>query len=82
MAWIKGAPWCRYKDADDGDGEIPEGVPDSERVGDQSGGLQEGGNRVVFINTREGSKGFLHYKSGCGSFGDIYGRMSWMFQYA
>ena len=29
--WVCWAPWRRYKDAPDGDGEVPEGVPVEER---------------------------------------------------
>ena len=32
--WVQWAPWHRYKDADDMDGEIPEGV---EAPGDKEG---------------------------------------------
>jgi len=49
LSWVKWAPWHRYKDADDADGEVPEGVPavDSEER------LENSGERLVFIETRE-----------------------------
>ena len=31
MNWVCWAPWRRHKDAPDGDGEVPEGVPVEER---------------------------------------------------
>ena len=48
VSWVKWAPWCRYKDAEDADGEIPEGVPAEERPKERTGD-----NRVVFIETQE-----------------------------
>ena len=48
LSWVKWAPWRRYKDAVDADGDLPEGVPaeDLKRNEDKPGGL-------VFVNTRE-----------------------------
>ena len=46
VAWVKWAPWNRYKDARDADGDVPEGVPVEEKI-------EEGnGNKVVFVETR------------------------------
>ena len=30
MDWAKWAPWNRYKEAEDADGDVPEGVPAEE----------------------------------------------------
>ena len=46
--WVKWAPWNRYKDARDADGDLPEGVPAEEKKRDQGSG-----NTVVFVQTRE-----------------------------
>ena len=45
--WIKLAPWNRYKDAEDSDGEVPDGIPIEE--GTPSIVLPE---KVVFIETK------------------------------
>ena len=47
LNWVKWAPWRRYKDAVDADGDLPEGVPAEElkRNADKPGGL-------VFVNIR------------------------------
>ena len=48
LSWVKWAPWRRYKDAVDADGDSPEGAPADEikKDEDKPGGL-------VFVNTRE-----------------------------
>ena len=50
LEWVKWAPWHRYKDAGDRDGEVPEGVPLEEQEGEVGGNR---GDKVVFIETRE-----------------------------
>ena len=47
MNWIKWAPWRRYKDAVEADGDLPEGVPVEER--EPEGPTQKG---VVFVKTK------------------------------
>ena len=41
LSWVKWAPWRRYKDAVDADGDLPEGVPADEikREEDKGGGI-------------------------------------------
>ncbi len=46
--WIKCAPWNRYKDAEDADGDISEGIAIEE--GRASIGIPE---KVVFIETKD-----------------------------
>ncbi len=47
MDWVKWAPWRRYKDATDADGDLPGGIPPEERT--EASGL---GDRLVFIETK------------------------------
>ena len=47
--WVKWAPWNRYKDARDADGDLPDGVPVEEKK--QEGGGS--GDRIVVVDTRE-----------------------------
>ena len=49
VSWVKWAPWNKYKDAGDADGDVPEGVPVEERKTEGEGV----GDRVVVIDTRE-----------------------------
>ena len=51
LEWVKWAPWNRYKDAEDADGEVPEGVPAEELRASESGDSVR--REVVFVNTRE-----------------------------
>ena len=46
--WIKWAPWNRYKDSGDADGDVPEGVPVEERSETKGSGAG-----IVFINTKQ-----------------------------
>ena len=39
LDWVKWAPWHRYRDAEDEDGEVPEDVPAEERSEPKAGGL-------------------------------------------
>ena len=48
VEWVKWAPWNRYKDADDADGEVPEGVPV-----EKDEPKKTEGDKVVFTQTRE-----------------------------
>ena len=48
VGWIKWAPWHRYRDAPDADGDVPEGVP----VDEKEEYLSQKGE-MVFINTRD-----------------------------
>ena len=86
LSWVKWAPWRRYKDAVDADGDLPEGVPAEEikRSEDKPGGL-------VFVNTRESAPrefhiskkdadkhGYIRGCGGCSSFTRGLGRQSHM----
>ena len=55
LNWVKWAPWRRYKDAVEADGDLPEGVPAGEqrRNEDQPG-------RLVVVDTRERAPGELY----------------------
>ena len=53
--WVCWAPWRRYKDAPDGDGEVPEGVPVEENE-DQQG--KAGVVKVVVENREKVPKDF------------------------
>ena len=46
VQWVKWAPWRRYREAEDADGEVPEGVPAEEVAGSS-------GSKVVFVRTKE-----------------------------
>ena len=46
LRWVQWAPWNRYKDCGEADGDVPEGVP-AEVVKEDLGK-----ERIVFINTR------------------------------
>ena len=48
VSWVNWAPWNRYKDAVDVDGEIPEGITVDARA--PGTGIQD---RVVYIETRD-----------------------------
>ena len=48
IEWVKWAPWNRYKDARDADGDVPEGIPTEERAKDEATG-----NRTIIVETRE-----------------------------
>ena len=48
VGWVKWAPWNRYKDAVDADGDIPEGITVEERA--PNAGIPD---RVVYIETRD-----------------------------
>ena len=48
LKWVQWVPWNRYKDAQDADGDLPEGVP---AVEPRSEGI--GGDRLVIVNTKE-----------------------------
>jgi hypothetical protein len=47
VKWVKWAPWHRYKDAPDADGDLPEGVPAEERRSEAPAG-----ERVIVVDTR------------------------------
>ena len=47
VRWVCWAPWRKYKDALDADGEVPEGVPSEE------GKEGDGEERKVIVNTGE-----------------------------
>ena len=49
LNWVKWAPWRKYKDAIDADGDLPEGVPVEERSSPE----EARPDRVVFVDTRE-----------------------------
>eukprot|EP00973_Karenia_brevis_P044490 6162986-Karenia_brevis.AAC.1 len=36
LRWVVWAPWRRYRDAEDADGDLPEGVKDEDRKGKES----------------------------------------------
>ena len=46
--WIRWAPWHRYKDARDADGDVPEGVPAEERIKSEAAGS---GSTVVVVRS-------------------------------
>jgi hypothetical protein len=48
--WVQWAPWRRYKDAVEADGDLPEGVPVEERMGAQDKG-------IIMIETRQKDRG-------------------------
>ena len=48
VGWVKWAPWNEYKDAENADGEVPEGIPIEEKVNSSGSG-----ERVVYIDTRD-----------------------------
>ena len=33
LTWVRWAPWHKYKDDPEADGDVPEGVPDEEQGG-------------------------------------------------
>ena len=47
--WVRWAPWNRYKDAQDADGDVPEGVPAEDRVAEED---KDPGRGTVFVRTR------------------------------
>ena len=47
-SWVKWAPWNRYKDAEDADGDIPEGITVDARA--PSVGIPD---RVVYVETKD-----------------------------
>ena len=54
--WVKWVPWHRYRGDEFQDGEVPEGVPESERASpvDEKPKVNVGGKGgVVFVETRE-----------------------------
>jgi hypothetical protein len=55
--WVRWVPWHRYRGGEFEDGEVPEGVPESER-GDPGDPKPQGNvgqkGKVVFVETREG----------------------------
>ena len=55
LDWVRHAPWHLYKDAEDCDGDIPEGVSAEERrekeVVIEKG--NSGGNRTKYVDVRE-----------------------------
>ena len=51
LDWARWAPWNRYKDAGDADGDVPEGVLEERLV--DAPEVVPGTGGVVFINTRE-----------------------------
>ena len=56
--WVKWAPWRRYKDAEDADGDVPEGV-----VAEEPRAREGVGDRVIVIETREKTQmGFLYFQ--------------------
>ena len=57
VSWVRWAPWHRYKDAADADGDVPEGVPEDEK--EQSSGSKE---RVVVPEVNLVKKG-KHFKN-------------------
>eukprot|EP00973_Karenia_brevis_P086323 11971233-Karenia_brevis.AAC.1 len=55
LSWVVWAPWRRYRDAEDADGDVPEGVRDEDRKKvEVSRQPQERGDRqrVVYIQTK------------------------------
>ena len=56
LKWVRHAPWHLYEDAEDGDGDIPEGVSAKEReekkVVIESGGDSEGKTKYVDVRER------------------------------
>jgi len=50
LEWIKGAPWIKYKGAEDADGDMPEGVPESEKERTESTNKN---NQPIIIETRQ-----------------------------
>ena len=74
--WVKWAPWHRYREAEDADGDVPEGVPAEERkvgVERESEGTviirtRESAPRDFFIQKKDGEKhGFTRGCPGCAS---------------
>jgi hypothetical protein len=47
VEWVRWAPWYRYRGDDLGDGDLPEGIPESERVVPE-----DKGDKVVYVDTR------------------------------
>ena len=59
MNWVQWAPWKRYKDAVEADGDLPEGVPVEERMGAQDKG-------IIMIETRtKKTEEILHQRERC-----------------
>ena len=52
VQWVKWAPWNRYKDCEDEDGEIPEGVLDTERSVDVDEKDTNDKSVVIYIDAR------------------------------
>ena len=50
MNWAQWAPWRRYKDAVEADGDLPEGVPVEERMRAQDKG-------IIMKETRQKDRG-------------------------
>ena len=50
LKWVKWAPWHRYKDAEDADVEVPEGVPEEEEEAEKDKREKE---KVVFIKVQD-----------------------------
>ena len=82
LNWVKWAPWRRYKDAVEADGDLPEGVPAEER--EIEGPSQKGvvfvkTNRLVprkfYISKKDAEKhGYTRGCGGCSSFTRGLGR--------
>eukprot|EP00973_Karenia_brevis_P078738 10928487-Karenia_brevis.AAC.1 len=51
VKWVKLAPWRKYKDAEDADGDLPEGVSDEEREKPDQNRNTEG-PKVIDVQTR------------------------------
>ena len=58
--WVSRVPWNRYKDAEDADGEVPEGVP----VDESAAGKEEKSERIIFVETKERAPREFYIKKG------------------
>ena len=53
LSWVQSAPWIRYKDAQDADGDLPEGVPVVDPIpGNSAASSSLEGPRIV-IRTKD-----------------------------
>ena len=76
LSWVKWAPWRKYRDAVDADGDLLEGVPEEElgRKEDRPGALvfvntKESAPREFCINKNDADKhGYTRGCAGCSSF--------------
>ena len=69
LGWAQWAPWGRYTNAEDADGDLPEGVPAEEPRGEPIRGIvfietKEKAPREFYISKRDAEK--YGYTRGCG----------------